>query len=186
MGTNASNVTSAKPSVNGALSVADLGSKLPTDSMSTLDAAFKNLGYISEDGLTNQDTRKSEDSKAWGGDIVDSSQSEKSDKFKCNLLEILNIDVLKEVYGAENVSGTLESGLTIKSNSKALKQRVFIFDMVLKDGRLKRIVIPKGKINEVGDITYGDKKITSFPITISAFPDNEGNTHYEYIQGATK
>ena len=49
---NSANVTAGTPKVGGAFFHAPLGTDLPTDARTPLDAAFKNLGYISEDGLT--------------------------------------------------------------------------------------------------------------------------------------
>lgn len=56
--------------------------------------------------------------------------------------------------------------------------------MVLRDGAVKRVVIPNGKISEVGDVQYTDSDAVGYEITITAMPDTAGNTHYEYIQRA--
>lgn len=178
------NVTTAKPKVGGAVHSAPLGTKLPVDATSKLEAAFKSLGYISDDGMTNSNSPESEDVKAWGGAIVNSSQKEKKDTFTYTLIEGLNIDVLKEVYGSENVSGDLATGITIKANAKELENHCLVIEMVLKNGALKRIVIPSGKVTEVGEITYNDGNVIGYQTTITAFPDANGNTHYEYIKGA--
>lgn len=74
---SASNVTAAKPKIGGAVSTAPAGTNLPSNAKAVLDAAFKTLGYISEDGVTNENSPESEVVKAWGGQTVLSSQTEK-------------------------------------------------------------------------------------------------------------
>src|SRR5690625_2221656 len=181
---NAQNVTTAKPKVGGAIYTAPVGTELPTDAITDLDADFKSLGYVSEDGLTNENTPESENIKAWGGDTVASVQTGKEDKFTYTLIEALNINVLKQVFGPDNVEGDLDSGISIKVNNKELQEHVVVIDMIMRGNILKRIVIPAGKVAEVGEISYKDDEAVGYETTLECIPDIDGNTHYEYIQKA--
>lgn len=181
MANTVSNVTTGKPKTGGAVSCAPIGSTLPTDATTALDAAFKVLGYVSEDGLTNSNSASMNDTKAWGGDIVLSGLDEKPDTFQFTLIETLNADVLKAVYGAANVTGTLSTGITVTANSTEPESASWAFDMVMRDGAVKRIVVPNAKVTEVGDIVYNDTDAVGYEITITAYPDSNGATHKEYI-----
>lgn len=182
---DAKNVSTAKPKIGGAIYSAPLGTALPTDPTTALNASFKSLGFISEDGMTNTNSPSSESVKAWGGQIVLSTQTEKEDTFQATLIEVLNVDVLKEIYGADNVTGTIDTGITIKANAKELVEHSIVVDMEMKGGVKKRIVLPSAKVSEIGDISYGDSDAIGYETTWTALPDTEGQTHYEYIKDET-
>lgn len=182
---NASNVTTGKPKVGGALFKGATNLTLPTTADGNLAAGFGCVGYCSEDGLTNTLSLEGDNIKAWGGDVVLDVGKGETDKFKVTLIEAMSKDVLEMVHGLANVSGTLENGIVVSVNSNDRDYYAYVCDMVFKGDVLKRIVIPKGKVTEIGDITYKDDEAVGYEVTISAFPDSNGNTHYEYIKASS-
>lgn len=176
------NVSAGKPKIGGAIFRAPVGTALPTDTVSELNEAFKALGYCSEDGLTNANTMATEKVKAWGGDIVLTPMTEKTDTFKFKLLEIMNDEVLKAVHGDDNVTGTLATGITVNVNAAEQKPHSWVADLALKDGAVKRIVIPNAAVSEVAEVVYKDNDAVGYEVTIAATPDSAGNTHYEYLK----
>jgi len=175
----ATKVSAGKPKTAGAIYRAAAGTTLPTDATTSLAAAFKELGFVSEDGVKNNNSPDSDNIKAWGGQTVMVVQNEKVDEFTFTLIESLNSEVLTAVYGTNvTVSG---STIAIKATADKVPEAVFVIDMVLTGNYAKRIVIPCGALKEVGEIVYKDDEPIGYEITLSALPDSTGVNHYEYI-----
>lgn len=184
MANTATNVSTGKPNVSGAVYVAPIETTLPTDATTALDtSAFTCLGYVSEDGLTNNNEMDVSEIKAWGGAIVYRSLNGLNDNFALALIESENVDVLKNVYGDANV--TLDAGGNVTVNVKAEdpQEKVWVFELALRGGKAKRIVIPDGAITAREAITYNDSDAIAYGITVSAYPDSTGKTHTEYLEG---
>lgn len=179
-----SNVSAGKPKLTGAIYRAPLGTTLPTDAVTALNEAFACLGYCSDAGVVNSNSPSSDTIKAWGGDVVLALQTEKPDTFQWTLIEVMNIEVLKMVYGDDNVTGELATGITVKANSDQQDDACYVIDMILRNGALKRIVIPDGQVTAVEDITYADNAAIGYGTTVTCYADTSGNTHYEYIKSA--
>ena len=186
--TDTNYATTGKPKVGGAVFRAPVGTALPTNAYGKLDAGFVTMGAISEDGVTNDGSRTTEDIKDWEGNTVLTPQTEKTDKFKMSFLDTKRLAVLQAIYGDDNVSGTLETGITVKANAAELSEYVWVIDMVTTGGDPKRIVIPRGKITEIGEITYKPGEAVLFESTITAFPGSgsDQDTHKEYIMDKAK
>ena len=188
MGNTVTNVSAGKPAVTGAIYRATRTANLtiPTSASATLGADYKCMGYISEDGLKNNMSMDTDKVVAWGGDTVLPFEKGKQDEFGFKMLEVLNEDVLKSVFGASNVSVTAATttapkSIAINVDSDEQEEAVWVFDMLLRGGNPKRIVVPYGKITEIGEITYKDDEAVGYDVTILALADSSGNTHYEYI-----
>lgn len=180
---NKENVSVGKPKIGGAIHVAPAGTALPTDATTALNSAFVNLGYVSEDGLTNESGGAVQTLHAWGKDIVLAMEGD-PETYSWTLLEVLDENVQKFVRGSANVTVNEDGAMTVKINRGAqreqLEEHVIVVEMILR-GRAVRHVIPCGVITEVGEITYTDDDAVGYEVTVTALPDSEGNTHYEYF-----
>ena len=180
---NTANVTAAKPKTGGAIHRAPVGTKLPTTYSETLDPAFKNLGYVSEDGVTNGNSPSGDKFRAWGGNTVLNYMEDKPDTFKMKLIEAFNPEVLKTIYKDKNVKVGENGDISVTATAEDMDQFAWVIDMILKNGRAKRIVIPTASITEMEEIVYKDNEPVGYGITLSAEPDASGAYHHEYIQG---
>lgn len=186
MGNTASNVTAGKPKISGSIYVAPLGTTLPTSTIDALNSAFKCLGYVSDEGLSNDNSPESQTVKAWGGDTVLALQTDRPDTFTNELIEVLNEDVLKVVYGENNVSVGENGEIHVKATAEQLEAHAWVIDMVLRDNRAKRIVISNGTLTNLATISYVDNDAVGYGITITATPDSNGVYHHEYIAGESE
>ena len=186
MSNNAKNVSVGKPLASGAIFVAPSGTTAPTDAKTALAATFNCVGYISEDGVTNTIKTDSKPVKAWGGDAVLSSQTSREETFKFKMIEANEVS-LEQAFGKGNVSKDSVSGaITVKHNGKEHGVYVYVVEIVLSSSKVKRVVVPNGKVIELGDVVYKDDEAIGYEVTLSAAPDSSGNTAYEYIAAVTE
>lgn len=177
---NTENVSAAKGVKDGYFFSAPKGTAVPTDYSTPLDPAFVNLGYVSEDGFVFTEDKDSNEVPDINGDIVAELDGTRSETVQVTLLET-KADTLKEVRGHNNVSDD-KGVMTIKHNSDTREERVYVAELLLKNGRKQRIVIPNGKVSEIGDVTYKSGDALVYEITIKCFIDENGDTVVEYIE----
>ena len=92
------------------------------------------------------------------------------------------MDVLKNVYGDANVTLDANDNVTINIVAEDPQEKIWVFELAMRGGRAKRIVIPDGVVTARETITYNDSDAVAYGITVSAYPDSTGKTHVEYLE----
>lgn len=176
-------VSAAKPGLSGVVHFAPTGTTLPTDATSALSTSYIDLGFVSEDGVSNTIERNVESIKDMAGKEVLAVQTEFSDTFKFTLISSKSVDVKKAVFGDGKVSGTLANGITTEVSADELAYKTWVFDLVLSDGDVQRMVVPTAKVTEVGEIAYKNSEAIGYELTLKALPITGTNTyHKEYLK----
>lgn len=156
-----------KPLVSGGVYRAPLGSTLPTDSSTALDAAFKGVGYVVYGGVTQAIGASTTPLKAWGGSVVRVLQTEHNLTYALGLMQT-NATNMAIYYGDDSTTGDLTAGLVTKVTAAELEHGAWVIE--LKDGDYRgRVVIEDGQVTERGDVVYQDEDAAVLPITITAF-----------------
>ena len=192
---NVNNVYAAEPSATGAAFVAPLGTPLPTSLDDALDSAFVSLGYVGEDGITETTDRSTDEKKDMGMDVVKVLQTDYSHEFSFVLLESLNANVLKAIYGADNVTvtpadSTHGTRVAVKKTSKKLPKQAWVFDTIDSElGAKYRNVAGQAQVTSVGDVTLAASDTIEYEVTLKVFKGDDGayvNTYTDdgQVQGS--
>lgn len=174
------NIKVAKPKVGGGVFYAPLGTKLPVSYDEPLDAAFKPLGFVSEEGVTRSEENEGDDKIAWGGDAVADLPGTHSLSYSATFLEGRNAETLKALRGAENVTVNEDGSIVVASNSKRPPRAVYVIDT-----DSVRDVIPNAQISVSGDIQYVHNEVIQYEAGWKAYPDADGNKAKQYFPANT-
>jgi hypothetical protein len=170
----ATNADLVEVAATGAVYMSTVGASAPTNATVAWSTAWKELGFLSEDGFTENPLLTSDNIKAWqSGAIVRKVITESGHEFSFTAIET-NLNTLELFYPGSTVVG---ASTTIKlpvATPKALG-----FDVV--DGSKKvRIVVPKCQISERGEVSYVNGSPIAYPFTFAVEPNasNELATKY--------
>ena len=182
---DARNVAAAKPYAGGGIYWAPAGTPLPVDAANALDAAFKPLGYISNDGVQPSRETNIEKKTAWGGDVVAALLADESRSFEFTLWEVFYDEVQKFVHGAENVvvtPATASTGTATAILDKGGKRPnvVLVFDMLHAKKR-RRLVVGNADYNVTGELPYVDNDLSGYTVQVEAIKDETGDRVHEYL-----
>lgn len=154
---------------NGRILDAPSGTTLVTDATTGLDAAFIDVGYISDDGLTEHLGTTTNKIKNWEGSTVREVQTEHELTYKFVMIET-NDESQRIYYGSDPADG-IEAVQGVRG-SWALE--VFDGDVVI------RVIVPDGQVTARGDVLYRNDQATAREVTISCYPDDTNKKAYVY------
>ncbi|MDD7203186.1 MAG: hypothetical protein SOV20_08820 [Coriobacteriales bacterium] len=181
---NPKDVSTVRGVKGGYLFMAPYGTKLPTDRTTALDDAFVNRGYISGDGMTESvDIDTSDDVQDQRGDVVITGEPTKyTEKLTMTLIS-MNKDALAVQYGSGNVTDS-EGEMVVKHNwSDASTDRwSAVLELVMKNNRLWRKVIPECSITSLGDVSLTKDDAVGREVELTYQTDSDGSGCYDYIQ----
>ncbi len=177
--------------VYGGIYFLPLGTPIPTDATTALDADAVHLGFVS--GITITTDRSGDPTIAWGGDKVAYLQSSFGVSWNLKLLQFFNPDVARFAYGNANVaeiaatSGPTGHGkqMVIKQNSQLLDLGCFVIDSFYGVKKVREVA-PYARPTELGDLTLVHTELSAIEGTIELFPDNDGNSAYRYTDDGVK
>ena len=170
----------------GAIKHAPVGTTLPVlsdigVSGVTLDPAFVGDEYVSEDGLTLSPSMSTTNIKDWSGTVVRKLLEEFDGTLSWTMIST-NEDTLKIAFGDDYVTSAAASsahGAQVRAALGAHLPDTQSWVFLMKDGDARVvIVVPNGQITEVGDVTFVSNNAIGWQVTLSTYPDSDGNSIY--------
>jgi hypothetical protein len=167
--------TQVRIGISGQLYKAPLGSTAPTDATSVLAAAYTGLGYVHEDGVTENWDDSSENIIAWqNATTVRAVTSESTAMFELTLIQT-SAAVLTAFHRGSTITEPSPGVFRMDVKPTVNDPSAWVFD-VLDGTKHIRIYLGNAEVTERGEVTYsngGDP--IGYPLTITAYPDVNGN-----------
>jgi hypothetical protein len=177
MANDASNLTVAS---NGKVSIAPVGTTLPTTPTASLNSAFNDVGYISEDGATFTKAVDIAEFFAWqSSEAVRREVNSRTYSVAFNLSE-WNEHTLALAWDATvTLSGTAGAKLSLPEGGDALGEWAMVIEA--QDGeRTMRFVIARGNVTEDVESQFQRSELAGLPITFQALKPDTGDTVVVY------
>ena len=172
--------------VTGVVSSAPVATALPTAVNSVLDAAYKDLGWVGEDGITRSlpDAGDREPLHGWqnnGVVYVIRTPSEDNPTFSFVLLET-KTEVVEFALGVTVTKSATDGKWTF--DAEAARTNVRLVIDIVDGAELRRIVVPKAIVTELGDQVYAFGEPIGWEVTVECERDTTSGGHFiEYASG---
>lgn len=166
---------------NGGGWVAATGTTAPTSPLTQPLTPWEPLGAISDDGLVYGFDEASKEFTPWGLTSPFRTQITKSVRtFKVTLWETARVAVQSIMYRIDAADLAPDvSGITAfaETASPVPDRRAWWF-AVLDGDSARGFYVPQGEVSDRSDVTFKQEEMSGYEVTITAYPDDSGNTVY--------
>ena len=158
------------------------GTAAPTDTFTAPAVAWKAIGLLDGDeGFTESRDEDTSDHYAWGGILVAQTRSKHKRTLKFVALEdndnVFSLVNPGSTRAAADVNGVVKDTVMVPVRSE------FAFLFETRDGdKVKRRSVKRGEITEVGEIKDGEADLTVYELTLTIYPEADGEL-YETLTG---
>lgn len=162
----------ARLGATGRIDIAPVGTPLPTD-MSNLDmAVFKNLGYISSDGVTEGRDEDNEEFVPWQELTAIRSEITKSVVTLEFALWESTIKTAGFYYGfeADDLAKAADGSIIFDEKGKPQIKRHLMVLTVVDGNYARRLILPNAQITERNEVTYKSDEMAELGVTCTAYP----------------
>ena len=166
---------------NGAGWTAPLGTSSPGDPDVQPLSPWLPLGAVSEDGLTQGFDEDSQSFTPWGFTApIRTTITQSLRTFSLTVWETGRVIVQSLQYRIPTADLVPTSGLTTfaETASPVPDRRAFWFVVLDGDTFKRGFFVPEGEITERSDVSHKQDEVAGFEWTITAYPDEAGNTVY--------
>ncbi|WP_217545567.1 hypothetical protein [Streptomyces sp. GbtcB6] len=167
MSLDADNVRAA---LNGAIYMAPKGTTAPADLATPWDAAWIDLGYMSDDGVSMDYSTDTEDVNAWQS-LSPVRRILTSVDMTLGFTAIeLKARTITAFFPGSTISEVVADTVYRLDIPAAPGPQEFAFGLEWLDGAIiNRLVIPRGEITDRGTITLGRSAAVGLEMTVSAY-----------------
>lgn len=160
----------------------------------TLSTDFSTGGWVrlgegATEGIESAQSATVTAKNVWGAKNLGNTYSEFTDSLVANYASAFDTDVLKSVFGKDNIKVSADEILTIVK-SRTPDFGTYVFQVKLDDGRDHWLVVPAGQPDPNLTRTFNDSDIVVIQTTLMAAErtitvaegDSFNATHYELTQ----
>lgn len=174
---NSKNIWAATlASDGGSFYRAALGTAVPTDPIAALPVAYKDHGWMGDDGFKFSPKRNIKKHYAFGGQVVKVTQDNYEASVRATIYE-QNVNTFKTLVGDANVTTQNVGGhISYRVNwvDDMLPRSVFV-QRYIDGSRTALHVIEEGQIVAIDDITYVHSDLVKFSVEIACYKPTSGN-----------